>query len=156
MFCFNAVFVVGCASTEAQLVKYSYTGPTMTVITGVLPPWTTESHMSGYFVVEELPPSTTTDFLDPDIDWPFVNLPKQFAFTDGARTITQSDIEENVKDTGLRIDPRVHEVRAFSVTTDAAGKFKLIIVADVQSSSLQLSSVVDSISPVPALVAWPP
>ena len=94
--------------------------------------------MTGYFVVEELPASTTTDFLDPDIDWPFINLPKQFAFSDGARTITRPDIEENVKDTGLRVDPAVHEVRTFSVTTDAAGDivaWDILFVHDVRRNT---------------------
>lgn len=134
----TVVIATGCVSTEVPLVKYSYTGPAMTVITGVLPPWTSESRMTGYFVVDELPPSTTMDFLDPDIDWPITNLPEKFAFSDGARTITQADIEEAVKDTGLRIDPNVHEVRAFSVTTDAAGDivaWDVLFVHDVRRNT---------------------
>ena len=71
------IILTGCSSPDesaqdqTRLVKYSYTGPPMTVITGVVPPWTTESRITGYFIVAELPPMTTTDFLDPDIHWPF-------------------------------------------------------------------------------------
>jgi hypothetical protein len=123
---------------KKPLVKYSYTGPPMTVITGVVAPWTTESRFTGHFVVEELPPSTTTDFLDPDIRWPFPNLPEIFAFSDGARTITRDDLEDSMKDTGNRIDPSKHEVRAFSVTTDVDGEivaWDVLFVHDVRRNT---------------------
>ena len=110
----------------------------MTVITGVVPPWTTESRITGHFVVEELPPSTTTDFLDPDIQWPFPNLPDTFAFSDGARTITRDNLEDVSKDTGLRIDPNKYEVRTFWVTTDADGEiiaWDMLFVHDVRRST---------------------
>ncbi len=106
---------------ETPLVKYSYAGPNFTVITGKIPPWTSESQMTGYFVVGELPPSTTIDFLDPDIEFPIPNLPKTFSFTDGARAITGANMEPTMKDTRLRERPAQHEVRTFWITTDAAG-----------------------------------
>ena len=138
------LLMTACGSPDAptqagkQLVKYSYSGPPMTVITGVFPPWTTESRITGYFVVEELPPMTTTDFLDPDIEWPFPNLPETFAFSDGARTITRDNLENVVKDTGNRIDPSKYEVRAFWVTTDADGEiaaWDMLFVHDVRRST---------------------
>jgi hypothetical protein len=110
----------------------------MTVFTGVVPPWNTESRMTGYLIVEELPPMTTTDFLDPDIVWPFENLPKEFAFSDGARTITESNLEDVMKDTANRLDPNMHEVRAFSVTTDSEGDviaWDVLFVHDVRGNT---------------------
>ena len=137
------ILLIGCSSdesaqSEARLVKYSYTGPPMTVITGVVPPWTTESRITGYFIVEELLPMTTTDFLDPDIHWPFPNLPETFAFSDGARTITRDNLEGVVKDTGHRIDPNMHEVRTFWVTTDVDGEivaWDMLFVHDVRRNT---------------------
>ena len=144
-----ALFLGACGSPEAPgiggtsdvavpLVKYSYVGPKMTAITGVVPPWTTESRMTGYFVVPELPAATTTDFLDPDIHWPFPNLPETFAFSDGARTIARDDLVDVTKDTGKRIDPTTHEVRAFSVTTDVDGNivaWDILFVHDVRRNT---------------------
>jgi hypothetical protein len=136
--------LAGCATTggqdaaDSKLVKYSYTGPDFSGFTGVVSPWTTESRMTGYIVVNEIPPSTTIDFLDPDIDWPIVNLPEEFLFTDGARVITKRQLEDAVKDTGLRIDPNVYEVRAFSVRTDADGDivaWDVLFVHDVRRST---------------------
>jgi hypothetical protein len=119
-------------------MKYSYTGAPFTVITGVKPPWTTESRVTGHFVVPELPPNSNIDFLDPDIDFPFVNLPKEFSFSDGARSITHADIVNVMKNTGDRIDPTTHEVRAFSVSTDADGnvvKWDMLFVHDVRRNT---------------------
>lgn len=137
------ILLTACGSPEQEssgrpLVKYSYSGPPMTVITGVVPPWTTESRMSGYFIAEELAPMTTTDFLDPDIQWPFPNLPETFEFTDGARTIARDNLEDVMKDTGERIDPNKYEVRAFSVTTDVDGNiiaWDMLFVHDVRRST---------------------
>lgn len=128
----------GTSNADAPLVKYSYTGPNMTVMTGVVVPWTTESRMTGYFIAPELPPATTTDFLDPDIRWPFPNLPETFAFSDGARTISRDDLVDTVKDTGNRIDPSKHEVRTFAVTTDADGNivaWDILFVHDVRRNT---------------------
>lgn len=140
-----SIALTGCGGSDstsgnadAPLMKYSYVGPPMTVITGVVPPWTTESRLSGWFLAPELPPSTTTDFLDPDIHWPFPNLPEEFAFTDGARTITRADLVDAVKDTGMRIDPTKHECRTFSVTTDADGnivRWDILFVHDVRRNT---------------------
>lgn len=126
------------ANSGRPLVKYSYTGPPMTVITGVVPPWTTESRITGFFVAEEIPPLTTIDFLDPDIHWPFPNLPDTFAFTDGARTIARDNLEDVTKDTGDRIDPNKYEVRTFWVTTDADGNivaWDMLFVHDVRKNT---------------------
>jgi hypothetical protein len=120
------------------LVKYSYTGPNFTVFTGALPLWNSESRMTGYFIVEELPPRTTTDFLDPDIHFPFPNVPKKFAFSDGARIIAETDIVDVVKDTGGRLDGSKHEIHAFSVTTDSAGDiiaWDVLFVHDVRRNT---------------------
>ena len=130
----------GSAGSEPEraLYKYSYTGPPMTVFTGVVPPWTTDSRITGYFVVPELPPNTNIDFLDPDIVWPFENLPEIFEFNDGARTIAREDLVDVVKDTRKRIDPNTHEVRAFSVSTDADGnvvKWDVLFVHDVRRNT---------------------
>ncbi len=137
-----SILVTSCASLDQgrnqTLVKYSYTGPAFTEFTGVVSPWTRDSRVSGYFIVPKLPASTTTDFLDPDIDWPYPNLPKTFFFTDGARSISQTQIEDAMKDTGLRIDPNIYEVRAFSVRTDAAGDivaWDVLFVHDVRRST---------------------
>lgn len=122
----------------SKLVKYTYTGPPMTVLTGAVPPWTTESRLSGYFIAEEIPPLTTVDYLDPDIHWPFPNLPKEFAFTDGARTITREDLVDVIKDTGLRIDPTTHEVRTFNITTGSDGEivaWDILFVHDVRGNT---------------------
>jgi hypothetical protein len=140
--------LAACGSPEAPvskdtgsatpLVKYSYSGPPMTVFTGVYPPWTTDSRMTGYFVTEELPPATTTDFLDPDIVWPFPNIPDTFEFSDGARTIVRANLVDVTKDTGTRIDPATHEVRAFSVTTDVDGNivaWDILFVHDVRRNT---------------------
>jgi hypothetical protein len=108
-------------NVEVPMVRYTYEGPAMTIFAGDESPWDSDSHMSGYFVYEELPPNTTVDFLDPDIEWPIPNLPKEFLFTDGARSITESQLEESIRDTSSRVDPNVYEVRAFSVRTDEAG-----------------------------------
>ncbi|MDH3512566.1 MAG: hypothetical protein OER85_17105 [Gammaproteobacteria bacterium] len=124
--------------TDTPLVKYSYTGPKMTVLTGAVPPWTTESRITGYFIVKELPPMTTTDFLDPDIHWPFPNLPETFAFTDGARKITRKNLEDVSKDTGNRLDPNKYEVRTFAVTTDSDGEivgWDVLFVHDVRRNT---------------------
>ena len=126
------------SSPAKPLVKYSYTGAPLTVFTGVVSPWNTESRLTGYFIVEELPPMTTTDFLDPDIEFPFVNLPKSFAFSDGARTITEADMDDVMKTTADRLDPRMHEVRAFSVTTDSEGdviSWDVLFVHDVRHNT---------------------
>jgi hypothetical protein len=140
--------LAACGSPEAPvskdtdsatpLVKYSYSGPPMTVFTGVYPPWTTESRMTGFFITEELPPATTTDFLDPDIVWPFPNIPDTFEFSDGARTIVRANLVDVTKDTGTRIDPATHEVRAFSVTTDVDGNivaWDILFVHDVRRNT---------------------
>jgi hypothetical protein len=123
---------------KKPLVKYTYTGPPMTVITGVVPPWTTESRISGWFIAEELPPMTTTDFLDPDIHWPFPNIPDTFAFTDGARTIARDNLVDVSKDTGLRIDPNTYEVRTFWMQTDIDGNivaWDVLFVHDVRRNT---------------------
>lgn len=142
-----ATLLVACESPQGTadqqgddrpLVKYSYTGPPMTVFTGAVVPWNEESRMTGYFIVPELQPMTTTDFLDPDIYFPFVNVPKKFAFTDGARTIDEADIVDVVKDTGKRLDWNKHEIRAFSVTTDSAGDiigWDVLFVHDVRRNT---------------------
>jgi hypothetical protein len=124
--------------SQAKLVKYTYTGPKMTVFTGAVPPWTTESRMSGYFITAEIPPMTTVDYLDPDIHWPFPNLPAEFAFSDGARTIKRGDLVDVMKDTGLRIDPTTHEVRTFNFTTDSDGNimaWDILFVHDVRGNT---------------------
>jgi hypothetical protein len=144
----TVLLLAACGSPEAPvsekpaagkpLVKYSYTGPPLTVFTGVYPPWTTESRMTGFFVTEELPPATTTDFLDPDIIWPFPNIPDTFEFSDGARTIVRANLVDVTKDTGTRIDPATHEVRAFSVTTDVDGNvvaWDILFVHDVRRNT---------------------
>ena len=119
-----AVSVLCCSAIAwagAPLVKYSYTGPTFTLLEGDVSPWTTDSRLTGYFIAEELPPSTTIDFLDPDIVFPFPNLPKTFSFSDGARTITQENMEGPMVDTRLRNRPLQHECRTFWVRTNEAG-----------------------------------
>lgn len=126
------------SESKAALVKYTYTGPPMTVFTGAVPPWTTESRMTGYFIAEEIPPMTTVDYLDPDIHWPFPNLPEEFAFSDGARTIKRSDLVDVMKDTGLRIDPTTHEVRTFNFTTGSDGEivaWDILFVHDVRGNT---------------------
>lgn len=117
----SLLILAATAWAEAPLMKYTYTGPTFTVIEGDVPPWTTESRLSGYFIAEKLPPSTTVDFLDPDFEYPYPNLPKTFSFTDGARTITQDNMEDRMTDTRLRKRPTMHEVRTFWVRTDENG-----------------------------------
>ena len=110
----------------------------MTVFTGAAPPWNTESRVTGYFIAEEIPPSTTVDYLDPDIDFPFVNLPQEFMFTDGARSITKGQLEEPMKDTGMRIDPNIYEVRTFNVRTDENGDiaaWDILFVHDVRRNT---------------------
>lgn len=107
--------------TKKPLVKYSYTGPNFKVIRGDEPPWNEESRMTGYFITEQLPPSTTIDFLDPDMEFPIPNMPETFAFADGARTITQDNMEPSMKNTRLRQRPLQHECRVFWVTTDENG-----------------------------------
>jgi len=124
--------------SQSKLVKYSYTGAKMTVFTGAVPPWTTESRMSGYFIAAEIPPMTTVDYLDPDIHWPFPNLPETFAFTDGARTIARENLEDVIKDTALRLDPNMHEVRTFNFTTDIDGNivaWDILFVHDVRGNT---------------------
>ncbi len=129
------ILLAGTAAwAEAPLVKYSYTGPALTAITGDEPPWNDESRLTGYFVVQEIPPSTTIDFTDPDIEFPMINLPPTFAFTDGARTITEKNIEPAMKNTRLRERPLQHEVRAFWVSTDESGNiaaWDLLLVSHV-------------------------
>jgi hypothetical protein len=130
----SALLCAAIAWAEAPLVKYSYTGPTFTLIEGDVPPWTSESRITGYLIVEKLPPSTTIDFLDPDFDYPFPNLPKTFSFTDGARTITQDNIEDRMFNTRLRERPSMHEVRSFWVRTNEAGDivaWDLLLVSHV-------------------------
>ena len=117
----SALFCTAIAWAEAPLVKYSYTGPTFTLIEGEVPPWTSESRITGYIVVEKLPPSTTIDFLDPDLEYPFPNMPKIFSFSDGARTITQDNLEERMFNTRVRNRPLMHEVRSAWVRTNEAG-----------------------------------
>ena len=105
----------GQQAADAPLMKYSYTGAPFTVITGVKPPWTTESRVTGHFVVPELPPNS-----------------------DVARSITHADIVNVMKNTGDRIDPTTHEVRAFSVSTDADGnvvKWDMLFVHDVRRNT---------------------
>ena len=115
------MFCVSVAWAEKKVVKYSYTGPTFTYFSGEKSPWTEETRLTGYFLHEELPPSTTVDFLDPDLEFPFPNLPKRFAFTEGSRTITDANMEPVMKNTRIRNRPLQHEVRVFAVTTDAKG-----------------------------------
>ncbi|MDP7093837.1 MAG: hypothetical protein QF580_05345, partial [Gammaproteobacteria bacterium] len=89
----GALMLTACAETgnkSGSLTKYSYEGAPLTVFTGVKPPWNKESRLTGYFIHEELAPNATYDFLDPDIEFPFVNLPSEFSFSDGARTITHT------------------------------------------------------------------
>jgi hypothetical protein len=119
MFCVSVAWAD--SNEDAKLVKYSYTGPAFNDLRGEKTPWTGESRMTGYFLHAELPPNTTIDFLDPDIEFPIVNLPKKFAFTDGARTITEANMEPVMKNTRERNRPLQHEVRVFWVTTDRNG-----------------------------------
>ena len=123
---------------DRPLVKYSYTGPPMTVITGVVPPWTGESRITGYFIAEEIPPNTTVDYLDPDIEWPFPNVPDDFEFSDGARKIARANLEGVMKDTGMRIDPTKFEVRTFWMRTGPDGnivEWDVLFVHDVRRST---------------------
>ena len=127
-----------CTSSNAPMTKYSYEGPPFTVFTGAKPPWDEESRVTGYFVHPELEPNTTYDFLDPDIEFPFVNLPPEFGFTDGARWITHTQLEAPMKVTGDRIDPNIYEVRAFSVRTDEDGNIEawdVLFVHDVRRNT---------------------
>lgn len=142
-----ALVLVGCEPSgtkpsgqleSGQLVKYSYVGAPMTVFTGAKPPWNNESRVTGYFIAEEIPPSSTVDYLDPDIVWPFPNLPEDFYFTDGARSITPGQLEGPVKDTGNRIDRNIHEVRTFNFRTDEKGNivgWDILFVHDVRRST---------------------
>ncbi|MEC9376103.1 MAG: hypothetical protein VYA80_07000 [Pseudomonadota bacterium] len=146
LFCLVAIsFLSSCmslGSKSSKLVKYSYEGAKMTVFTGAKPPWNEESRMSGYFVYPELAPSTTYDFLDPDIIFPFPNLPKEFSFTDGARTITDSQMEDSMKTTANRLDPSVYECRTFNVRTDQNGDIEawdILFVHDVRASTFLTS-----------------
>jgi len=138
---FSALALGACATLgggSPQMVKYSYEGAPFTVFTGAKPPWTTESRVTGWFIHEELEPNATYDFLDPDIEFPFVNLPPQFSFTDGARSITETQLEAPMKVTGDRLDPTVYEVRAFSVRTDENGDIEawdVLFVHDVRAST---------------------
>ena len=153
---FLAMFLVACESTESPegqavsagnesaipLVKYSYTGPNFTVFNGTVPTWNRESRMTGYFVVAELPPRTTTNFLDPSMHFPYPNVPKKFAFSDGARTITDADIVEVIENTGGRADFSKHQIRAFSVTTDSDGdivSWNFLFVHDEQVNTFLTS-----------------
>jgi hypothetical protein len=120
------------------MARYSYKGAPLTVFTGAKPPWNNESRLTGYFLHEELAPNTTYDFLDPDIEFPFVNLPAEFSFSDGARTITQSQLEGPVKTTGDRLDPSIYECRTFNVKTDENGDiiaWDVLFVHDVRRST---------------------
>jgi hypothetical protein len=139
---FGASVLFACASTgkksSGQLAKYSYEGAPLTVFTGAKSPWNKESRLTGYFIHPELEPSTTYDFLDPDIYWPFPNLPQEFAFSDGARTILHTKLEDSMKTTADRLDPSVYEVRAFSVKTDENGDiaaWDVLFVHDVRAST---------------------
>jgi len=140
----SAVVLTACAPSEqgaesdAPLVKYSYEGAPFTVFTGARPPWNTESRVTGYFIVPEIPPNTTVDFLDPDIEYPFVNLPKEFYFSDGARSIDQNKLVDVSKDTGNRLDWHTQEVRVFSVSTDSDGNIRswdVLFVHDVRRNT---------------------
>jgi hypothetical protein len=137
----SALVLTACATTgnkSGSLAKYSYEGAPLTVFTGAKPPWNNESRLTGYFIHEELAPDTTYDFLDPDIDFPFVNLPPEFAFSDGARTILHTNIEDSMKTTADRLDPSIYEVRAFSVKTDEKGDiaaWDVLFVHDVRRST---------------------
>ena len=134
----HAPSVQGAESEQAPLYKYSYVGAPFTVFTGARPPWNTESRVTGYFVVPEIPPNTTVDFLDPDIEFPFVNLPKEFSFSDGARSIDQDKIVDVLKNTGDRLDWHTQEVRAFSVSTDSEGNIRswdVLFVHDVRRNT---------------------
>jgi hypothetical protein len=139
---FSVSVLFACASTgkktSGQLAKYSYEGAPLTVFTGAKSPWNEESRLTGYFIHPELEPSTTYDFLDPDIYWPFPNLPQEFAFSDGARTILHTKLEDSMKTTADRLDPSVYEVRAFSVKTDENGDiaaWDVLFVHDVRAST---------------------
>jgi hypothetical protein len=116
-----AMFAASSAWAEGKLVKYSYAGPAFTEIFGSKTPWSDKSQLTGFFLHEELPPNTTIDFLDPDIEFPIPNMPPKFAFTDGARTITEQNMEPAMKNTRLRERPLQHECRVFWVTTDVNG-----------------------------------
>lgn len=139
-----AVVLTACAPSEqgavsdAPLVKYSYEGAPFTVFTGARPPWNTESRVTGYFIAPEIPPNTTVDYLDPDIEYPFVNLPKEFLFSDGARSIDQNKVVDVTKNTGDRLDWHTQEVRAFSVSTDSDGNIRswdMLFVHDVRRNT---------------------
>jgi len=139
---FGVSLLFACASTgkksSGQLAKYSYEGPPLTVFTGAKPPWDKNSRLSGYFVYPELAPSTTYDFLDPDIIWPFQNLPQEFEFTDGARNILHTKLEDSMKTTADRLDPTIYEVRQFTVRTDENGNidaWDVLFVHDVRAST---------------------
>ncbi|MBS94395.1 MAG: hypothetical protein CL799_08155 [Chromatiales bacterium] len=137
----GALMLAACAETgnkSGSLTKYSYEGAPLTVFTGVKPPWNKESRLTGYFIHEELAPNTTYDFLDPDIEFPFVNLPSEFSFSDGARTITHTQLEGPVKNTGDRQDPSIYECRTFNVKTDENGDimaWDILFVHDVRTST---------------------
>lgn len=137
----SALTLAACATTgnkSGSLARYSYEGAPLTVFTGAKPPWNNESRLTGYFIHEELAPNTTYDFLDPDIDFPFVNLPSEFSFSDGARTITHTQLEAPVKDTGNRLDPSIYECRTFNVKTDENGDivaWDVLFVHDVRRST---------------------
>jgi hypothetical protein len=137
-----AAVLSACATTanntSGQLTKYSYEGAPLSVFTGAKPPWNSESRLTGYFIYPELAPSTTYDFLDPDIYWPFPNLPQEFAFSDGARTILHTKLEDSMKTTADRLDPSIYEVRAFSLRTDENGDiaaWDVLFVHDVRAST---------------------
>ena len=141
----SAVVLTACAPAEqgaepeaAPLYKYSYEGAPFTVFTGARPPWNTESRVTGYFIVPEIPPNTTVDFLDPDIEYPFVNLPGEFYFSDGARSIDQDKVVNVSKNTGDRLDWNTQEVRVFSVSTDSDGNIRswdFLFVHDVRRNT---------------------
>lgn len=140
----TAILIAACApsvlaaESAPPLVKYSYEGPPFTVFTGARPPWDTEDRVTGYFVAPEIPPNTTVDFLDPDIEFPFVNLPKEFYFDDGARSIDHTTIVDVLKNTADRLDWNTQEVRAFSVSTDGEGNIRawdILFVHDVRRNT---------------------
>lgn len=117
---FLAILLLSVVSnSNAALVNYSYEGLTFESVN----PDETDiannpslanpflgSHISGYFIVEELAPSTITNFA-------VVGLPS-FSFSDGARTISNANI---VAGPGDIQDSTDFYIQAFDVTTNADG-----------------------------------
>ncbi len=121
--CIAFIFTLsGLSAAAAEVVNYSYSGPTFTTTSSEDPALYEGRSINGSFTMEKLLPSTTTDLKGSNT---------AFNFSDGVRSISNANI---VPGPGDVTNGTEFYVQSFTMTTDGAGNISSWFVSLISSS----------------------